>query len=30
VLINIYRHGKEEAPATRNEMMVRVRHLSKF
>jgi cell division protein FtsW len=30
VLINIYRHGKEEAPATRHEMMVRVRHLSKF
>jgi cell division protein FtsW len=30
VLINIYRHGKEEAPATRTEMMVRVRHLSKF
>ena len=30
VLINIYRHGKEEAASTRTEMMVRVRHLSKF
>jgi cell division protein FtsW len=30
VLINVYRHGKEEKPAAQTQMMVRVRHLSKF